>query len=168
MSTSFSEPACQDITSAKLFGLCDDETRPQERAYLDEQNGGTWIAVVHNDEAFEVTFTAIDNCIETRRADGKMDSRCDGMLTYNTSVVFVELKERGGWGKNWVKDGDAQLRTSIGYFEANTDTGHLTEKRALLANSEHPRFRDSQIGRMERFREETKYVLRIANRIHLT
>lgn len=54
-----------------------------------------------NEEKFSVTFTAIDHCIETLRADGSMDKRCDGVLTYGTTVIFVELKERGGKGNGW-------------------------------------------------------------------
>lgn len=168
MSINFSEVRCQDTTTAKLFGLCDDSNKPQDRAYLDEVNGGAWIAVVHNDERFEVIFTAIDNCIETKRVDGKMDSRCDGLLSYNTTVVFVELKERAGLGSDWVKEGEKQLRSSIGYFEVNTDTEDITSKRAFIANNEHPKFKESQARRMEQFLNDTGYILSVENRIHLT
>jgi len=167
MNIDFSKTQCQDMTTAKLFGICDDSHQPQDRAYLNELDGGSWIAVVHNDERYNVTFTAIDNCIEMVREDGRMDSRCDGMLTYNSSIVFIELKQTTG-SSYWVNDGEQQLRNTISRFETNSETEDLTRKLALLANSGRPKFRVGQTQRMERFLKETGYILRIENRIHLT
>jgi len=165
MSINFSDKNCQDYSDNELFGLCDD--RPGHRAYIDEKDGKKWIAVVVNEDRYEVTFTAIDNCIEIVRADGKMDKRCDGFLSYNSTITFVELKERGATGNAWVTDGEKQLRTSIQYFKASGESENFTKKRAYLANSEHPKFKESQSKRMGQFLIDTGYVLRIENRIIL-
>ncbi len=165
MILNFVEAACQDISDRRLFGICDNI--PGRRARIDEFDGRIWIAVVVNEVRYHVTFTAVDNCIEIRRPDGLMDKRCDGFLFYNTTIIFVELKERGAIGNAWVIDGEEQLRTTISYFEDTENAEDYTMKKAYIANSEHPRFKESQIRRMNQFYTDTGYVLRIENRIIL-
>jgi len=167
MSVNFSERKCQGLTTKKLFGICDDPPPAKTHAYLDEEDGRKWIAVVINEDQYKVTFTAIDHCIDTFRENGKMDQRCDGMLAYNSTVIFVELKERKASGTKWVIDAVNQLRASINHFESTVESDDYTIKKAYVANSEHPKFKESQARRMEQFLVETGYVLRIQNRIIL-
>jgi hypothetical protein len=162
------EAACQTYSNQKLFGLCDDPPPAKRPAYIDEKDGDRWIAVVVNEESFDTTFTAVDNCIETRRVDGKTDNRCDGILSYDTTVIFVELKQRGAIGNAWVIDAEVQLKASIGYFERNADSDDYTVKKAYISNSEHPKFKYTQARRMEQFQADTGFTLRIENRIILT
>lgn len=150
MSIDFFASKCQDQTDQKLFGLCDDI--PHHRAYMGFTNGEKWIAVVNNYYCYNVTFTAIDNCIEIKRADGKMEQRCEGFLSYNDTIIFIELKERDVKGNDWVKEAEEQLRTSIHYFE-HTDEAAI--------------FKHSQMRRMQDFFQSTGYILRIENRIAL-
>jgi hypothetical protein len=167
MSINFSEVKCQSSSNRKLFGLCDDPPPAQNPAYIDEVDGAKWIAVVVNEELYDVTFIAIDNCIEIRRADNTMDKRCDGVLTYNETVIFVELKARKAIGNDWVKDAEKQLRTTIGHYEKTDESEDYNFKKAYVANSEHPKFKASQARRMDQFLTDTGYVLRIENRIIL-
>lgn len=167
MSIDFNIVKCQTHSNKKIFGLCDDPPPAKNPAYIDEVDGAKWIAVVENEDRYAATFTAIDNCIETKREDGTMDKRCDGMLTYNSTVIFVELKERAASGVAWVKDAEKQLRTSISYFEATDEAEKYKDKKAYIANKEHPKSKDSQMRRMDQFFMDTGYVLRIVNRIGL-
>ena len=162
------ETKCQTHSNQKIFGLCDHPHPAKDPAYIDEEDGKTWIAAVKNESRFDTTFTAVDHCIETIRADGKMDHRWDGILNYNTAVIFVELKEQRGRGNNWVVDAEKQIKASIGYFERNTDSNDYTAKKAYIANNQHPAFKSSQAGRMDKFLADTEYILRIENRIILT
>jgi hypothetical protein len=114
-----------------------------------------------------VTFTAIDNCIDIKRDDKKMAQRCDDVLTYNSTITFVELKERSGKGNDWVLDAEKQLRSTIEYFGKTNETSIYNPKRAYIANKEHPKCKMSQSGRMNQFLKDTGYVLRIENRIKL-
>lgn len=168
MSLNFFEKSCQSHSNKKLFGLCDDAPPAINHAYIDEADGKKWIAVVENEYTQELTFTAIDNCIEIKRPDGKMAKRCDGVLTYNSNIIFVELKQRGARGNQWVKDGEQQLRTTISYFEQTDAAEDYSSKKAYIANSEHPKFKSSQALRMDKFLTDTGYVLRVENRIRLT
>jgi len=167
MSINFFEGKCQGSTDKKLFGLCDDPPSLRNPAYIDENNGTKWIAVVINDYKYNVTFTAIDNCIKIKREDGNMDKRCDGVLTYNSTVIFVELKERPALGNKWVLDAEEQLKTTIGYFEKEEESNNFKIKKAYISNNEHPKFKESQRRRMLQFQNDTGYVLRIENRIIL-
>jgi hypothetical protein len=167
MSINFSEAVCQSHSNKKRFGLCDDPYPSINPAYINEIDGAKWIAVVDNEHLYETTFTAIDRCIDIKRMDGAMEKRCDGVLTYQSTVIFVELKERGALGNSWVKDGEQQLRASIGYFELTEQAENYAKKKAYIANSEHPKFKESQARRMDQFLSDTGYVLRIENRIIL-
>jgi hypothetical protein len=159
---------CQTYSNKKLFGLCDNPHPAKDPAYIDEANGERWIAVVINEPEFDTTFTAVDHCISTRRINGEMDNRCDGILSYNTTVIFVELKERAGTGNDWVTTAEDQLKSSIEYFEKNVDSDDYSLKKAYISNNEHPKFKYTQIRRMEQFQIDTGYTLRIENRIILT
>jgi len=169
MAVDFRKPACVSSTNVRKFGLCDNQPPlPKSQAYIDERNGAKWIAVVDNEPHFNVTFTAIDNCIDGMiRADRTPDKRCDGMMSFDQTVIFVELKEIDMDGNSWIKKADSQLRTTIKYFEDETIADSFRIKKAYIANSERPKFRVSQTERMERFEDETGYILRIENRIIL-
>ncbi|WP_432671720.1 hypothetical protein [Flavobacterium sp. SM2513] len=60
------------------------------------------------------------------------------------------------------------MRTTIGHFEKTNLAEEFVEKKAYIANGEHPNFKESQMGRMQKFLEDTGYVLRIQARIYLT
>lgn len=171
MSVNFFESKCISKTNKELFGLCDDPPPPEKPAYIDETDGSKWIAVVVNDYKYTVTFIAIDHCVEIKKADGKKKEKsCDAMLVYNTTSIFVELKQRKSKGKKWIEEGEKQLKKSIKHFESSKlhDTAIYTVKKAYIANRLRPRFRSSQQVRMDKFSHETGgYILRIENRIIL-
>lgn len=171
MSIDFFKATCQTHSSEKLFGLCDDPPPANNPAYIDETNGAKWIAVVVNEDnnkpKYNVDFIAIDNCITILRPDGKPAKRCDGMLTFDNTVIFVELKQRGARGNSWVEDAEKQLKSTIDYFEREDEANDFNQKKAYIANSEHPKFKESQAMRMDKFLSDTGYVLRIENRIVL-
>jgi hypothetical protein len=102
MSINFFDTKCQTSSNRKLFGLRDDPAPASNPAYIDENDGANWIAVVVNEDRYPITFTAIDNCITVKNPDGKSAKRCDGVLTYNSTIAFVELKQRGAIGNEWV------------------------------------------------------------------
>jgi hypothetical protein len=162
------EAACQTHSCKSMFGLCDDPHPSKNPAYIDEDNGMKWIAVVVNETLFEVTFTAIDHCIDTKKANGNMDKRCDGALTFHSTVIFVELKERTSRGNEWVVEAAKQLQSSIRNFEKHIGSDDYPVKKAYIANKDRPKFKETQSTRMRRFQDETGYTLRIENRIILS
>ena len=165
MSVNFFELACQDLTNASQFGICDDI--PGHRAYIDAADNTKWIAIVNNSNEYDVTFTAIDNCISILRPDGTMDSRCDGMLTFINTIIFVELKERTVANKVWVAKGESQLRNMITKFSANHNISLYSIRKAYVANSMKPLFQVGQQARMQKFLDDTGVTLIIQNVIDL-
>jgi hypothetical protein len=153
----------QYISTKKLFGLCDDEPPPHLPAYLDDTNGSKWIAVVKNEYMFQVLFVALDNSIELRKPDGKPDRCSDGLLAYGSAIIFVELTTRTD--KDWKKDKDDQLRTTIKHFENTEEAKKYTIKKAYMANRSYPKHNKKNMVRMDKFLDDTGYVLRIENRI---
>ena len=167
MKVDFTEVKCQSKSRKKLFGLCDDQPPLTNPAYIDENNGSKWVAVVVNEFHFEVIFTAIDNCIVLKREDGKMAKRCDGVLSYNDTIIFVEMKEKGPLGNKWVTEAEKQLMETLVFFEKEDIAKTFHYKKAYISNSLHPKFKVSQTRRMNQFLEKTGYILRIENRIYL-
>ncbi|WP_017294286.1 hypothetical protein [Geminocystis herdmanii] len=168
MSINFFDERCQSKTSKLKFGICDDSSLPQAPAYIDSDiaNEQTkWIAIVENINAIEITFTAIDNCIEIRKANGKMDNRCDGMLTYQNNIIFVELKERDYQNKVWIDKGDKQLRTTISNFVTNHNLADYKSKKAYIANRKKPYFQYSHKQQMQKFKNDTGFLLVIEQKI---
>lgn len=153
------------ISSKKRFGICDET--PPPHAYIDEANGQHWVAVVENFFQDKITFIPVDHCIEIRRSNNEMDNRCDGFLYYNKTIIFVELKTSGSKNKYWIVDGENQLRVTISHFENSIEAENFNVKKAYIANNSKPSFRSAMTLRMDNFFQDTGYVLRIENRIHI-
>ena len=162
-----SATGCQNQSQNRIFGICDEPDPNKDPAFLDEAHGEDWIAIVNNEQRNIVTFTAIDHCIELNRKDGKGDKKCDGVLSFESTIIFVELKDRDPYGTLWVTIGESQLKRTILHFEETDEAKNYTSKKAYIANIQHPKFRSSQMRRMDQFLKDTGYVLRIENRITL-
>ncbi|MFN7660239.1 MAG: hypothetical protein ACK5P3_19290, partial [Dolichospermum sp.] len=150
------------------FGLCDDPPPSENPAYININDSRKWIAIVENNQEINLIFTAIDKCIQILRSDGKMDNRCDGMLTYNNNIIFVELKERKYTNSVWIDDGENQLRKIISVFINNHDLQIFKSKKAYIANSKKPQFQYSHKERMQKFRNDTGFTLIIQNTIKVS
>jgi hypothetical protein len=168
MSINFFKSTCQSQTNQYKFGLCDDPNEDPAYIDIDIDDCSKWIAIVENNQEIEVIFTAIDNCIEILRSNGEKENRCDGMLTYNNHLIFVELKERKSKNRDWCGDGENQLRKTINVFIANHDLAIYKSKKAYIANSRKPNFQSSQSERMDRFKDETDFRLIIRNTIEIS
>ncbi len=167
MSVTFDRNTWPYTSSKESFGLCDKPAPSTAPAYLDENNGADWIAVIDNYYKETAYFTGVDNQIPLRNPSGLMDSRCDGVLSYNDVIIFVELKQRAQLGSAWIIEAEKQLRSTIIHFEKSQDAVNYKVKKAYAANSEHPKLRTNQFQRMENFFNETGYIFRIENWIKL-
>lgn len=169
MSINFFDLGCKSSSSKEEFGLCDDSSKPTSPAYLDENRAdkkNNWIAVVHNLKNMQVDFYAIDCCVMIKRPDETQAKRCDGMLYYDKTVIFVELKDRGVTG--WIAKGTEQLKETIQHFRDN----HLSECKNLtlearLSNRQSPYFKNNDQIHLAKFKDETGIVLRIGTNIEL-
>lgn len=143
MSVNFQVIACQNTLNSNLFGLCDDNNGT--KAYTDIANPLKWIATVKNDKLKEITFTAIDKCIiQDNEYTGR--GRCDGMLTTDEHICFVELKDQA---KSWISDAIEQLESTIKFFLEGNDITNFRHKKAFACNKRHRHFQeiDNELNR---------------------
>lgn len=153
MSVNFQVPACQKTLNNDLFGLCDDNDGA--KAYVNIDDFPRWIATVRNDRRKEITFTAVDKCI-IRDNEYIGRGRCDGMLTTDEHLFFVELKDQA---KGWATHAVNQLESTIQFFiEANDITG-FKHKKAFACNKRSKHFQEIDNELNHRFFR--KYRVRI-------
>lgn len=149
------------------FGLCDDNSRASEPAYLDETNRSTWIGIVNNSRLKKVEFYAIDHCLLLKRDNGyETQKRCDGLLHYyDKRLIFVELKDRSYGG--WVKTGYEQLIETISYFNKNSSLSSFKSVKAYICNKQRPYFHANHNCLIQKFKDETGLELIIQQNINL-
>lgn len=138
MSVNFFVAACQEPPlSNSLFGLCDDKNG--QKAYTNTTDSTKWIGTVKNDNQKQLTFTAIDKCIiKDNELKGK--GRCDGMLTSNEQIFFIELKDQQ---KDWITDSIEQLESTIQLFIESHDISNFKHKKAFACNKKHRHFQET-------------------------
>lgn len=143
MSVNFQVAACQEALNNSLFGLCDDNNGT--KAYTDTLHPHNWIATVRNDSQKEIIFTAIDKCvIQDNEYPGC--GRCDGMLSTDEHICFVELKDQA---KGWISDAIEQLEATIQFFTEANDITTFRHKKAFACNKQHKHFQeiDNELNR---------------------
>lgn len=159
MPIDFFTTACRSISNKKTFGLCDDPPPASTPAYIDENNTDKWIGIVNNKNEHTVHFYAIDHCVEILRADGKIESRCDGLLCCEKKMIFIELKSRRKKGSTWLKEGCNQLKTTIDIFKKNVNESHYHSIEAYVCNSLKPRANQGHAVQIQKFKDETGFNL---------
>jgi len=156
MPINFFKQICKTESSEINFGICDN--LKNKGAYIDENNKSNWISIVSNPDQKEIEFYAIDNCVEIRRANGEMESRCDGVLKESSNLIFVELKQRESG--NWFKKGREQLTITINIFKIYYNADSSTSIRAFVCNSLRPRAHSGRAVNIEKFFDDTGYILK--------
>lgn len=165
MSIDFFKTDCQTITNAQRFGICDDEdAHVKTPAYINTDDESKWIAVVLNERAKEILFTAIDNCIDMFRENGDMESRCDVLLTCADNLILVELKNKNA---DWLSSGIDQIEATLIRLIENHKAFYYSfkKRKAYVANKRHPNFQVVENSTMRRFSTEYKIWLDIQGTI---
>lgn len=133
----FFDPTCQEPPiSNGTFGLCDDQKGG--KAYTKLADPDTWVATVVNKNNKEVTFTAIDKCvIKDHQETGR--GRCDGMLTGNSFLYLLELKDGQ---KATPAQMISQLESTIKFLITNHNLTGITHKKAYGSNKKKGTFQE--------------------------
>jgi hypothetical protein len=156
MAVDFRKPACVTVTSEAVFGICDDAPPSVDPSYLSFENAKEWIAWVDNDQNKDVTFTAIDHCVEILRPNGDQESSCDGMLNYDRTVKFIELKDRDSG--RWLGKGIDQLKMTIKIYKDDVGLAAFDRYFAYVANKQRPYFKAASTTLSQKFEDETGFV----------
>ena len=157
MAVDFFKPACIGTTSETVFGICDDPPPDENPAYLDFTDSENWIAWVENDAGRQITFTAIDHCIEIIRTDGRKESSCDGLLNYESTLIFVELKDRDSG--RWLGKARDQLKITIDTYKEKPGLNGYNRFYAYVANKQRPYFNAANPSLAEQFEDDTDFIL---------
>ncbi len=158
MPINFFDNKCKSSSHKIEFGLCDDPPPADNPAYIDENDNSKWLGVVKNYGNKVIEFIAIDACIDIRRLDGKLDSRCDGLLVYDQNLIFVELKSREGG--QWFKKGRLQLTNTIQSFKLNYDMTEYNEIYGNVCNNLRPQSHSGHASNIQQFFDETGFILK--------
>lgn len=152
------EPARSDAE----FGICDPGNAQPAFTTTDPQ---LYQAKVNNKEGQTLQFVPIDHNLNICRANGDLESTCDGMLYNDTPyLAFIELKDKeAGWASEAVE----QLRTTIGIFCANHNMNDFRRRFAYAANVKHPNFHKSFKEVMQQFTADTKFILRFGTIVNV-
>jgi hypothetical protein len=113
------------------FGLCDKEDGTP--AYTTLVADPAWVATVRNPHGKEVTFTAIDHCIEIP----EIHRRCDCMLTTDDTLFLVELKSERA---HWITGAVEQLESTMDLLRENEDLSPYRFKKGFACNRRHRHF----------------------------
>ena len=158
MSVDFFKANCQTATRERKFGLHDAEDTSPVKIKLAEEP--SWNATVLNNGGKTVLFTAIDNCIDLFRENGEMDNRCDCMLTYDKTLLLVELKNKKD---SWQAEGLAQIENIVKRMVDEIPNNYFGYRRrkAIVANrrNQFPSFHESNAEQRQYF--SSKYKMRI-------
>lgn len=157
MAIDFNRLLCVTTTNESIFGICDDPPPSQLPAYLDFVDSEKWVAWVGNDAKKTIKFTAIDHCIEILRTNGEQESSCDGMLQYDTNIVFVELKDRDSG--RWLGKARDQLKITIQTYANGVGLEVYDKKYAYVSNKQRPYFYAASTAIAAEFEDETGFVL---------
>lgn len=146
------------------FGLCDD---PASQAYVDLTDQKKWLATVSNPDRKPVTFTAIDKCvIKDHEEVGR--GRCDCMLTTDTSLYLIELKD---WGRaGWQSRALDQLESTIEFLVATHGDQFLMDhspKKAFVCNRKKTPFVEITNQLKKRFSRHFNFRLDIQTTVKI-
>lgn len=165
MPIDFFQNKCKSTSTKVLFGICDDIENNTEIAYIDEENPDNWIGIVSNPSKFEASFYAIDHCVKMLRDDGRQEKSCDGILSYNNKLVFIELKMRKR--SPWAREGKNQIIKSFQSFNDNYDISTFDKIEAYVCNQIRPLVNQGRASMLQEFKDRTGINLKIQQRIQI-
>ena len=79
------------------------------------------------------------------------------MLHYDTTLIFVELKDRDSG--RWLGKARDQLETTIDIYKANGDVNTYFRRYGYVANRQRPYFNAASPALAEQFEDDTGFVL---------
>lgn len=158
MNIDFFKAECQISTRETKFGLYDAEDNSP--AILKLTNEPSWNATVLNNGRKTIIFTAIDNCIDVLKENGKMDRRCDCMIAYDNALLLVELKNKRG---TWQAEGLSQIENIAKKMVEEIPEYYFSfkKRKAIVANrkNQFPSFQEINVEQRQYF--SSKYKMRI-------
>lgn len=142
-----------------LLGICDPGGEDCAFTTNDVSCTDKWCATIHNPKKRTLRFVAIDKNMNIRKANGDLESTCDGMIYMKSErdVFFVELKDYHTGGA--LSEALKQLRNTILIFLSLHRYDSYHDRRAYICNPVRPHFASSYRQLSSEFRQ--KYHFRL-------
>lgn len=157
MAIDFFKASCITQISDKIFGIYDIPP-----ATVDINNEEEWIAWVDNEKAIEITFIAVDKCLDIPEVEGK---RSEALMIYDNTLVFIELKDAGAAG--WAGNARKQLINTIRIFKRDVGLVNYKKFYGHIANKQRPNFFAGGMNFSQQFEDETGFILRVSDVIKI-
>jgi len=114
---------CKSTTTIERFGLSDKNSDKREPAFIDTADESSWDLTVENPSNKEITFKAVDFCVDVFRDGDDLIKRCEGFLYYENKILFVEIKNREKG--RWLIDAREKFQETILKFQENYPEGQF-------------------------------------------
>lgn len=145
---------CLQIITNSAFVISDANSSARIPARVLPCDDSQWDFKVENQKRKEISFKAVDYCIEifrtgtydlndakrdkanfsvsNNRLDGEPAKRCEGFLLYDNEILFIEIKT-GKFG-SWLTSAREQLEETILSFEYAHPNHNLKILKPVVAN----------------------------------
>lgn len=157
MAINFFKAECITKSSKDVFGIYDIPP-----ATIDFENEDVWIAWVDNEKEIEITFIAVDKCLDIPDEEGE---RCEAIISYNETLTFIELKDRDGG--RWAGKSRDQLINTIRLFKRDVGLDGYRKFYGHIANKQRPYFKSGGMSFYQKFVDETGFILRVSDVIKI-
>lgn len=157
MAINFFQTNCQSSTRVTVFGIYD--IPPATLSFNHPEEWHVWI---DNDGAKLISHTAVDFCLDIPRAEGE---RCESMLTYDDTLMFIELKDSDGG--RWAGKARDQLINTIRLFKRDAGIAGYRRLYGHIANKQRPNFKAGGMRFSQEFEDETGFILRVSDVIKI-
>jgi hypothetical protein len=153
MAINFFQLTCQSLTNETVFGIIDNPP-----ATLSFENSNSWNVWVDNEKEKNIIHTAIDDCLNIPDTEGE---RCESMITYENTIIFIELKDRDGG--RWAGKARNQLINTIKLFKRDSNLKGYTKLYGHIANKQRPHFKSGGKKFSQEFEDATEgFILRVS------
>jgi hypothetical protein len=153
MAINFFEANCTSQTNESVFGVYD--VPPAELIF---DNAHVWHLWIDNSGGVDITYTAIDKCLDIPYAEGE---RCEAMITYKDVLIFIELKDSDGG--RWAGKSRDQLVNTIMLFKRDADITPFKRLYGHIANKQRPNFKAGSKTFYQEFEDKTGFILRVSD-----
>ena len=123
---------CKSTSKLSRFGLSDMNSDKREPAFIETSDENNWDLTVENPFNKEITFKAIDFCVDIFRDGDDLIKRCEGFLHYENKIVFVEIKNRAKG--RWLIDAREKFQETILKFKENYPTCQFEILEPIVSN----------------------------------
>jgi hypothetical protein len=156
---------CKRTVNDAQFGICDRDSGERKPAFVDVNNKEMWDVVVENAGRKDITFKAIDFCVDVFKGPAQLIKRCEGFLFYENKIIFLEIKNR--MYRGWLADACEQFIETITKFKENYPDDTFEILNPVIANKCFFRVHQSEMMQKERLKAAIGVEFQIKREIYI-